>query len=354
MEMNRDHKAISIWLMAGVVMVFFQIMLGGITRLTESGLSITTWDVVSGVLPPLNAAQWEESFNLYKQSPQYQQVTKGITISEFKFIFFWEYVHRLWARSMGFVFLIPFLFFYFRKSIYPALMKRLGIVILLASLAAIFGWIMVASGLIERPWVNAYKLTIHLGLGIALFIYLFMTWLIHTGYRSVPVISPISRNLTFIIILVMVQIAIGGFVSGMKASLNYPTWPLMHGAYLPSILLDASQWNMNNFLFYDRTGFMPALVQFIHRNLAYLLLIIVILFSIRWLRNVQPSRGWVGWVLIGIIVVQASLGILTLIYSIGEIPVLYGTLHQSVGILFLTFLIYIDKVSISGSEVNKT
>ena len=335
-------------------MVFFQIMLGGITRLTESGLSITTWDVVSGVLPPLNAAQWEESFNLYKQSPQYQQVTTGITLSEFKFIFFWEYVHRLWARSMGFVFLIPFLFFYFRKSIYPALMKRLGIVILLASLAAIFGWIMVASGLIERPWVNAYKLTIHLGLGIALFIYLFMTWLIHKGYRSFPVISSISRNLSFIIILVMVQIAIGGFVSGMKASLNYPTWPLMHGAYLPSILLDVSQWNINNFLFYDRTGFMPALVQFIHRNLAYLLLIIVILFSIRWLRNVRRSWGWVAWVLIGIIVVQASLGILTLIYSIGEIPVLYGTLHQSVGILFLTFLIYIDKVSISGSEVNKT
>lgn len=341
----RDYRLISLWLFAGVVMVFFQIILGGITRLTGSGLSITRWDIVTGARPPLNEVEWEQAFDLYKKTPQYLQINEGISLSQFKFIYFWEYVHRLWARLMGFVFAIPFVFFLFRKSLSTLLLKRLGIVILLAALAAVFGWIMVASGLIERPWVNAYKLTIHLGLGISLFVYLFFTWLSYRGFKRYAAGNNWRNNARVLIGLTIIQVGLGGFVSGMKAALNYPTWPLMNGKYIPQILLESNNWNEANFLLYDKSGFMPALVQVLHRNFGYLLFILVILFSWRWIRSVAAEWHWIGWLLIGIIVVQATLGILTLLNSVGSIPVFYGALHQGVGILFLTFLIYIYQIN---------
>lgn len=341
---QKDRKLISIWLFAGVVMIFFQIFLGGITRLTGSGLSITRWDIVTGTLPPLNSAQWDQTFALYKQTPQYRDINEGMTLHQFKFIFFWEYIHRLWARFMGFVFAIPFLYFLFRKSLSSLMLKRLGIVILLASLAALFGWIMVASGLIERPWVNAYKLALHLGLGIALFVYLFFTWLSYRGYQRYSVSGNLRKSLQVLIGVVIVQLAFGGLVSGMKAALNYPTWPLMHGVYMPAILLEGSHWNSDNFLLYDKSGFMPALVQFVHRNLAYLIFVLVIVFAYRWLKIAEKKWHWISWVLIGIIVVQLGLGVIVLLKSIGSIPVYYGALHQGMGILFLTFLIYINRV----------
>lgn len=342
---NRDYRLIYLWLFAGVVMVFFQILLGGITRLTGSGLSITKWDIVTGALPPLNAVEWEEVFGLYQSTPQYRQINEGMSLSHFKFIFFWEYIHRLWARIMGFVFAIPFVYFLIRRSLSTLLLKRLIIVILLASLAAIFGWVMVASGLIERPWVNAYKLTIHLGLGISLFVYLFFTWLSYRSYKRYVLEGNWRKNTGLLIGLVIVQLALGGFVSGMKAALNYPTWPLMNGKYIPDILLERENWNQANFLLYDRSGFMPALVQVLHRNLGYLLLILILIFSWKWLKTISQEWHWVAWVLIGIIVVQAILGILTLLNSIGSIPVFYGAFHQGVGILFLTFLIYIHQIN---------
>src|SRR5688500_7103205 len=326
-------------------MIFFQIMLGGITRLTGSGLSITKWDIVTGALPPMNEAQWEKNFNFYKQTPQYQQINEGISLSQFKFIFFWEYIHRLWARLMGFVFAIPFLYFLFRRSLGSLLLKRLGVIILLASLAAIFGWVMVASGLVERPWVNTYKLTIHLGLGIALFVYMFFTWLSYKGYEHYAIGNNWTAWIRILVVLVIVQLAFGGFVSGMKAALNYPTWPFMNGSYIPEIILQKGNWNKANFLFYDKSGFMPALVQFIHRNLAYIITIVVLIFSFKWMRVADPDWYWVVWVLIGIIVVQVVLGILTLVNSVGSIPILYGVLHQGFVIVFLTFLIYIYQIN---------
>lgn len=334
------HRLVSLWLFIGVVMIFFQIMLGGITRLTGSGLSITRWDIVTGTVPPLNARQWDQAFDLYKQTPQYQHINKGMSLGEFKFIYFWEYVHRLWARTMGFVFFIPFLFFLYKKALPRKLIRRLGVVVLLASLAALFGWIMVASGLIERPWVDAYKLTIHLGLGISLFIYMFFTWLSFRGYKKMEVFQNRSL-LVWLIGVAILQIAFGGILSGMKAALMYPTWPTMHGEWIPSIILDLSHWNADNFLLYDKSGFMAALIQFLHRNLGYGLAILIFIFLMK-----KQSAGW-QWirpVLLGIIVAQVLLGILTLLNSTGSIPVLYGSLHQAVGILLLTFLIYLSRV----------
>jgi len=161
-----SHKEISrivkIWLIIGLVMIFFQVVIGGITRLTGSGLSITKWEIVTGTIPPLNSADWEEAFDLYKATPQYKQINKGMSMSEFKFIYFWEFIHRLWARTMGFVFLFPFLFFLGTQRFSKKLFKQLIVVFLLAALVASLGWIMVASGLRDLPWVSPYKLTLHL------------------------------------------------------------------------------------------------------------------------------------------------------------------------------------------------
>lgn len=321
-------------------MVFVQIMLGGITRLTGSGLSITRWDIVTGTIPPLNNADWEAAFNLYKSTPQYQKINQGMEMAQFKFIFFWEYIHRLWARTMGFVFLFPFLYFLYRKWLKKETIRRLMVVVFLAALAALFGWIMVASGLINRPWVSAYKLTIHLGLGISLFIYLGYTWIKERGYTIIPVSQGRKRGIYLIIVLLIIQICFGGFVSGMKSALNYPTWPSMNGEFIPSILVEAGHWNANTFLMYDQSGFMPALTQFIHRNLAYLITMIILGFSIQWIRTQPKKFNWIAMSLLGIIVVQVLLGILTLLGSKGSIPVFYGTLHQGVGILLLSFMIY--------------
>lgn len=322
-------------------MVFVQILLGGITRLTGSGLSITKWDIVIGSIPPLTSSDWIETFDLYKQTPQYQKINEGMSLQQFKFIFFWEYFHRLWARTMGFVFLLPFIFFLFRRSLSNATLKRLGVVVLLAATAALFGWIMVASGLVNRPWVNAYKLTVHLGLGISLFIYLFYTWIKERGYTPMKVERQWTRYIVFLLVLVILQVCFGGMVSGMKSSLLYPTWPLMNDRWIPDILWDTSYWKWDSFLLYDQSGFVPTLVQVIHRNLAYMITVFVLVFSYRWIKSQNSQLHWVSYLLIGIVLVQVLLGILTLLGSHGSIPVFYGVLHQGLGILTLTFLFYI-------------
>ncbi len=174
---------VKIWLFIGLVMVFVQVIVGGITRLTESGLSITKWEVISGTLPPLSEADWEQQFELYKSTPQYIEINEGMNLDDFKFIYFWEYIHRFWARIMGFVFLFPFLYFLVKGYLDKALLKKLSIVIFCALLAATFGWIMVASGLVERPWVNAYKLSIHLMIAFSVYVALLWTFFVYKRLR---------------------------------------------------------------------------------------------------------------------------------------------------------------------------
>jgi len=263
---------VKIWLGIGLFMIFVQVVVGGITRLTGSGLSITKWEIVTGTLPPLNAAQWQEAFDLYKATPQYEKINQGMSMPEFKFIYFWEYIHRLWARLMGFVFIIPFGVFLSRKMVDRPLLKRLGMVFLLAATVASFGWIMVASGLIERPWVDAYKLTMHLSLAFILYSYLLWT----TFKVSIPR-SKVFHNDTVkkwmigLTILTAVQIILGGVMSGTKAGLYFPTWPDMNGVMVPAILMDGSQWNVENLVEYDRGSSAVASIQFVHRSTAYLL-----------------------------------------------------------------------------------
>lgn len=336
--------AVKIWLMIGVFMVFMQVVIGGVTRLTGSGLSITKWEIVMGAVPPLNEAQWEDAFIEYKKTPQYEKINAGMSIRDFKFIYFWEFFHRNWARFMGFVFLIPFLFFYFKGWIDRPLLRRLGVVVLLAALAASFGWIMVASGLVNRPWVNAYKLTLHLSIALAVYGTLFWTLLTtFTHYPQVIHSNLLKKWGLWIAILLGVQIVLGGIMSGMKAGLFYPSWPQMNGEWIPSVVLHAREWNSLNFIHYDRGPFMAALIQLMHRSLAYLLTITVLWYFYKAMTNAPqgPFRRALP-LLPAMILIQVLLGVFTLLYSKGTIPVGLGVFHQAGALVLLSILLFLN------------
>ena len=345
-KLDRYQNGVKIWLAIGIIMIFFQVFIGGITRLTGSGLSITKWEILTGTIPPMNNAQWEEAFNLYKSTPQYKKINEGMNLKEFKFIYFWEYIHRLWARLMGFVFLIPLVYFLWKKQIDRFLLKRLAIVFFLAALVASFGWIMVASGLINRPWVNAYKLTMHLSLALVLYSYLLWTvFLVMLPARAKFNFVKWKRLGVFFTILISIQIILGGVMSGMKAGLYFPTWPSMNGEWVPSVLLQPEMWTYQNFVEYDKNLFMPAIIQVLHRNLAYLLVLGIGAFSFIGYRSFIGIEGmslfrktliFLTVALLG----QVLLGILTLINCIGSVPVDLGVAHQSGAIILLSIMLF--------------
>ncbi len=325
------------WLFTGLVFVFFQVVIGGITRLTGSGLSITKWDIITGTIPPVTEEGWLREFDLYKETPQYKKINQGMTLSAFKWIYFWEYLHRLWARTMGFVFLIPFVFFFTKKWISPHLLRRLAVVVGLAMLAATFGWIMVASGLIDRPWVNAYKLSFHLCIALSVYSALLWTYL---EYRDGQIVSLFRRDhmLSYSIwVLLWIQLFLGGIMSGMKAGLFYPTWPDMNGEFIPQIVFNSQLFSVEEWIHYDRTGMAPAVIQTLHRLTAYTLILLAsALFYRLVLRgsNLRISRAAKAFYVM--LIIQALLGIITVVMCKGQIPLLWGVLHQAGAVILLT------------------
>jgi cytochrome c oxidase assembly protein subunit 15 len=357
-EHKQIGRIVKYWLIVGLVMIFFQVVIGGITRLTGSGLSITKWEIVTGILPPLNTQQWTEAFDLYKATPQYQKINEGMTmgsifkIGTFKFIYFWEYLHRLWARTMGLVFFIPFLYFILTKRFSKKLFKQLITVFFIAAVVASFGWIMVASGLINRPWVNAYKLTMHLSLAFILYGYLLWTTL-GVFYQNVKVINNtmLKRWGISLLVLLAIQIVLGGIMSGMKAGLSYPTWPDMNGVFIPSVVFDPNEWTVDNFVDYDRNGFMPTFIQVLHRTTAYLLFISGLWFFFKAIKEtISPllRRGLNMW--ITMLIIQVVLGIITVINSRGSIPVDWGVLHQGGALLLLTTMLFVNYLTLKRSN----
>lgn len=320
-------RLVKVWMWIGMLMIFFQIILGGITRLTGSGLSITKWDIVTGALPPLDQADWNYQFDLYKQTPQYQKINQGMSLDQFKMIFFWEYLHRLWARSMGFVFIIPFSFFWFKGWLSTSLKKDLFIVFLLAGLVGLFGWIMVASGLVERPWVNAYKLSIHLGLALITMGYLLYIIIKNSTLSLFPVNK--GNWPRFLFFLVCIQIFLGGMMSGMKAALVYPSFPKMNQYFIDPIVVNLDYWKLDSFIQYDKSSFLPALVQIFHRSIAFLILGVFVFAARKSFKN-----SWVRCLAV-VILVQILLGITTLVLSKAMIPIFWGVSHQAIGIICL-------------------
>lgn len=335
-------RAVKIWLATGLVMIFFQIFIGGVTRLTGSGLSITRWEIVTGSIPPLNETDWMSEFELYKQTPQYQKINQGMTLSEFKFIYFWEFFHRLWARLMFFVFVIPFGWFLWRGMLSRRLLPRLLMVVGLAGLEGFFGWAMVASGLIKRPWVNAYNLTLHLCMALVIFAYLLWTWFLTIAPKQPEFSSTRFRRFSWILLgLAFVQIAFGAMMSGAKAGLFFPTWPDMNGEYFPSLLLDGSHWTADSFIQYDTNPFFPALLHFLHRNTAYLLSILIVYFvwKIRKENISAQLRTSSTW-LVGALGLQVLLGIFTVINCKAKIPVDLGVAHQAGAVCLLSMVLW--------------
>ena len=334
-------KLIRSWLLVGLIMLIGQVILGGITRLTGSGLSITRWDIITGVIPPLNAEQWLKAFELYKETPQFHKINSTFTVQDFKFIYFWEYFHRLWVRSLGFIFLITFIIFGIKKQLNFYLIKRLGLVVFLTILTASAGWIMVQSGLVNRPWVNAYKLTVHFVLAMLVIAAMVKTVADVYNFGSSKIISskkivPITIGITFI------QLIFAGLIAGMRAGLYYPTWPDMNGEFIPGVLLSNTNWNWGNMINYDSYLFAPALIQFTHRMVAYLLLGITLVMYFKLKEKLkETSKKWLYFSVI-LVLVQVVLGVLTVLNVEGKIPLFFGVSHQLVGLLYFMSLLFLQ------------
>lgn len=338
--------SVKVWLITGCVLVFFQVVIGGITRITGSGLSITKWEIVTGTLPPMNEEQWEEEFDLYKNTPQYEMINQGLSMKDFKFIYFWEYFHRLWARMMGFIFLFPFIYFVLRKKIDKRIIVHLGFVIFFAMLAAIFGWIMVKSGFVNRPWVNAYKLTLHLSIALATLGFLYWTTFISfipEKHKYKPAYNRLRSLGLFVTIFLCIQIFLGGIMSGLRAGLVYPTWPDMHGHIIPPEFMQLENWTLENFKNYDQSAFVPGVFHVFHRTTAYILGFLSLVYFFR-IRKISKNRHILraSNLFIFFIFLQILLGILTVMNCKGNIPLLYGVMHQAVALMLLGSALFLN------------
>lgn len=339
------RKVVGTWLLIGCVMVFFQVLVGGVTRLTESGLSITQWKPLKGIVPPLNEREWNAEFGLYKQKVQYKTINEGMQLSEFKWIFFWEYFHRFWARFMGFVFILPFVFFVLKGWFDKDFFRKIGMLFIWGGLIGVYGWIMVKSGL-TGTFVPPIHLSIHLLLALSLFAYLvYMTLSVYRanfvsdiGNRT----SDITRLAFSILAVLFLQIFLGGIVSGMKAGLAYPTWPDMNGQLIPSALyqLQPSSIGFTNYNAQDFWG--RTFIQFFHRVTAYILVVLVLIFFFKN-RNITEDKLFkLALNLFPVFVLlQAIIGIITVLNCAGKIPVFYGVLHQAGAMLLIAETVFV-------------
>ncbi|MES1991165.1 MAG: COX15/CtaA family protein [Pseudomonadota bacterium] len=321
------NRQIALWLFAVSALVFLMVVVGGLTRLTESGLSITEWKPVAGVLPPMSDEAWNAAFDGYKQIPQYEFVNKGMTLGEFKNIFWWEWAHRFLGRFIGFAFLVPFLWFLARGRIAKSMTPHLLVMFTLGVVQGALGWWMVKSGLTHRVDVSQYRLAAHLGL--ATLIYAYMMWVALALWRAAPVIvvNPSLRKAAlWIVPLIFMQMMLGAFVAGLKAGYIYNTWPLIDGAFIPEGLMDHDVWWRN---FFENM----LTVQFDHRMVAYLVTGLVLWHwaSVRASGSVL-ARQSAGWLLLAVLA-QVILGIWALLWVV---PIFLGAAHQAGALIVFT------------------
>jgi cytochrome c oxidase assembly protein subunit 15 len=315
------------WLFSAAALVFAMVVVGGATRLTDSGLSITEWQPILGVVPPLREADWQDAFAKYKETPEYKRVNQGMSLDAFKVIYWWEWAHRALGRLIGLVFALPFLWFWVRGRLQPGLTPKLLGVLVLGGLQGFIGWYMVQSGLVERVDVSQYRLALHLTMAIVIFGWLLWLALGLTD-RSKPVrlrtVSRNQQNLALVLLaLLLVQIALGAFVAGTKAGLTYNTWPLMNGQLIPDGLGTIEPWYLN--VFENVTT-----VQFTHRTGAYILVALVLWHAWSLARAADDGRLVLSSALLALAVVaQAALGIWMLVTARGAIPIGLGLAHQA-------------------------
>lgn len=313
---DANHRAIAWWLIGVAALVFIMVVVGGLTRLTESGLSITEWKPVTGALPPMSETHWQEEFDLYKRIPQYEIMNKGMTLHEFKTIYWWEWSHRFLGRLIGLAFFVPFVFFLATRRIERALVPRLIFLFVLGGMQGVLGWWMVMSGLVDRTEVSQYRLAAHLGLATLIFGALIWTALDLLNGRSTRLLTGLAKAAAAILALVFLQTILGAFVAGIRAGLIYNTWPLMAGAFVPDGLF-AMKPVWHNFFESHLT------VQFQHRMTAYLLLLCVVWHW--WAARKSAAASSAGWLLLAVLG-QALLGIWTVLWVV---PIPLGAAHQA-------------------------
>jgi cytochrome c oxidase assembly protein subunit 15 len=334
------HGVIRLWLYSVAILIFAMVLVGGATRLTESGLSIVEWKPVTGTLPPLSESAWQAEFDKYKTIPQFQQRNSTMTLDEFKTIFWWEWAHRLMGRVIGAAFLLPFLFFLAKGWVGP-LRGRLWGIFALGALQGAVGWWMVASGLADRLEVSQYRLATHLILACVIFVAVLWTALQLTGRPAIAVPPRLRAGALALLVLALFQVYLGALVAGLRAGLIYNTWPLIDGRLVP----DASS------LFHDmpwwRNLFENTLtVQFNHRMAAYLLLVLALLHLVDVART-APRVLPLAAALAGAIVLQAALGILTLLH---QVPIGLALAHQAGAVLVLALATAAaQRISVNGS-----
>ena len=338
MTMKNKDIYISYWLLLITFLVALMIFVGGLTRLTDSGLSITRWDLISGILPPLSLNDWEKSFSLYKQIPEYKLINLSMTLEQFKTIYWWEYIHRLLGRFVGLFYLIPLLYFTFKKAIKKNSLISLYLILFLIFIQGFIGWYMVKSGLTERTDVSHYRLSLHLTLAFVIFILLLWNYFKYKNKKTLIRDKKLpSFLLIFFTFCILVQISIGAFVSGLDAGQIYQSWPLMNHGYFPD---DSSPKDLFSMKAFDT----PSIVQFVHRNVAYFIILLFSFIAIIIYRNNDfiYLRSPVLLVFI-FLFLQTLLGILTVLSGA---QIIIASMHQ-IGSIFLitTSLILVFKNS---------
>jgi len=332
---KRSSRPVAIWLLIGIVMLIMQVLLGGITRLTGSGLSITEWKPIMGALPPLNDQQWNEAFDKYKQIAQYKYLNSSFALNDFKSIFFWEWFHRLWARLIGLAFLIPFIIFLIQKRFKKEMVKPMIVLFLLGALQGLVGWIMVMSGLNEENiYVSHYRLAIHFIFALGLICYTLWFALELLIPQNQLVTNLFLRKFTiWLIAILIIQLIYGAFMAGLKAATYAPTWPDINGSFLPH----GGSPSSGALKVFDN----PITVHFIHRSLAYLITIFIFIWFIQSKKIKTSLFRKTNWLPLALVFLQLILGILTVINSPDPKALRWlGVAHQFIAMCLLLSLIF--------------
>jgi len=337
-EQARYDRQVATWLLLCAAVIFGMILLGGVTRLTNSGLSMVEWRPLMGVVPPLSEQAWLETFEKYQQYPEYQKVNRGMDLEGFKYIFMYEYLHRVLGRLIGILYLLPMLFFLVKGRVRPGLAPKLWVLFVMGGLQGLLGWYMVKSGLVDKPDVSQYRLTAHLGVAVA--IYGYMLWvafdlLFPPGSTYRVGARPYGGWSLVLVGLVYLMILSGGLVAGTDAGFSYPTWPLMGPTFIPAGLYSSTPaWLA---AFEDVTT-----IQFNHRMFAYLLFVVINLFALLVFRSEAGGRSRLAVVLLAVaLLAQVTLGISTLLLHVA-VPV--AAAHQGGAVLLLSAMVFTSHV----------
>jgi cytochrome c oxidase assembly protein subunit 15 len=333
--MKNKNKSVIIWLLSGCLLLFVMVVVGGITRLTNSGLSMTDWHLVTDTFPPLTEEKWSQAFEEYKKFPEYQKINihNDFQLEDYKFIYFWEWFHRFIGRIIGLVFIVPFVYFLIKKRLSRETLKKCVVLLGMGAFQGFLGWFMVRSGLIDNPDVSHFRLSLHLTFAFITFAYTLWVALDLIYPNRNEAIIPLRKIARFALIFLLLQIIYGGFVAGLNAGLIHNHWPLMSDGQLfhESIILEKDSWLLR--LTEGKSG-----VQFVHRTLAYVVVGFILLLAFKSHKfdlNKNQKSGISSLVII--VVAQFGLGVFTLLYSV---PLWLGLTHQVMAFFLLTAMTF--------------